>query len=72
VGADYAAALDYVGGPLVVVPSLLLVLSGTWHVRVGMQAIFKDCVHDNLLQVLVLALNNFFPQQLQSVLRMRC
>ena len=49
-GADYATAVGYVGGPLVVVvPLLLLVLSGSWHVRIGMQAIFKACVHDNLL-----------------------
>jgi succinate dehydrogenase hydrophobic membrane anchor protein len=48
------------------------VLSNTWHMRIGMQAIFMDYVHDNLLKMFVMALNNFFPQQLQSVPRMRC
>jgi succinate dehydrogenase hydrophobic anchor subunit len=34
-GADYATVRSYLGNPLVAIPMLLLVLSGTWHMRIG-------------------------------------
>jgi len=40
-GADYAKVRSYLGNPLVAIPMLLLVLSGTWHMRIGMQVIPK-------------------------------
>jgi succinate dehydrogenase hydrophobic membrane anchor protein len=49
-----------VGHPLVAIPLLLLGVSRTWHMRVGMQLIFEHYVHENLLKVPVLALNNLF------------
>lgn len=41
-GADYATVRSYLGNPLVVIPTLLLVLSGTLHRRIGMQVILED------------------------------
>ena len=59
-GADYATVRSYLGNPLVAIPMLLLVLSGTLHMRIGMQVILEDYVHQPGLKVVSLALNNFF------------
>jgi succinate dehydrogenase / fumarate reductase membrane anchor subunit len=40
-GAEYATVRSYLGNPLVATPMLLLVLSGTWHMRIGMQVILR-------------------------------
>ena len=59
-GADYATVRSYLGNPLVAIPMLLLVLSGTWHMRIGMQVILEDYIHKEGPKVVSLALNNFF------------
>lgn len=40
-GADYATVRSYLGNPLVAIPMLLLVLSGTWHMRIGCRSFSK-------------------------------
>ena len=44
-GADYVTVRSYLGNPLVAIPMLLLVFSGTSHMRIGMQVILEDYVH---------------------------
>ena len=60
VGADYATVKQRLGHPLIALPLLGLVLSGTIHMRLGMQTIIEDYVHDELLKVGALMLNTFF------------
>ena len=59
-GADYATVRSYLGNPLAAIPMLLLVLSGTWHMRIGMQVILEDYVHQPSAKVVSLVMNNFF------------
>jgi len=39
---------------------LLLVLSGTWQMRIGMKVILEDYIHKEVHKVVSLALNNFY------------
>lgn len=59
-GADYATVKAAIKQPLVAIPLLLLVLSGMYHMRIGMQVIIEDYIHTEGRKVLALALNTFF------------
>jgi succinate dehydrogenase / fumarate reductase, membrane anchor subunit len=60
IGRNHAAVVQILGSPLVAVVMLLFVLSITVHMRIGMQAIIEDYVHDELLKPAALIANTFF------------
>jgi succinate dehydrogenase membrane anchor subunit len=59
-GADYATVKQKLANPLIALGLLGLILSGTIHMRLGMQTIIEDYVHDEGLKVAALMLNTFF------------
>lgn len=59
-GADHATVKTAIQKPWIAIPLLLLVLSGIYHMRIGMQVIVEDYVHTEGAKVLLLALNTFF------------
>jgi succinate dehydrogenase / fumarate reductase, membrane anchor subunit len=59
-GKDHATVRAALSHPLYAIPILLLVISGTIHMRLGMQTIIEDYVHSEGPKVLALMLNTFF------------
>ncbi|MHB2168461.1 succinate dehydrogenase, hydrophobic membrane anchor protein [Alsobacter sp. R-9] len=60
IGKPPADALATLSHPFVSILMLLFVTTGIVHMRIGMQVIIEDYVHEELPKVLLLALNTFF------------
>jgi succinate dehydrogenase / fumarate reductase, membrane anchor subunit len=59
-GADHAAVKSALRNPFIGLALLLLILSGTVHMRLGMQVIIEDYVRSEGMKLAALALNTFF------------
>ncbi len=60
IGRNHAAVVQILGSPLVAMVMLLFILSTTNHMRIGMQVIIEDYVHDDMLKLVSLIANTFF------------
>jgi succinate dehydrogenase membrane anchor subunit len=59
-GRNHAAVVQILGSPLVAVIMLLFIASITTHMRIGIQVIIEDYVHDEIVKLLLLMANTFF------------
>jgi succinate dehydrogenase / fumarate reductase membrane anchor subunit len=59
-GKDYSAARAELGHPIVAITLLLFILFGVFHMKVGMQSIIDDYVHDSHWKEWSLIANLFF------------
>ncbi|MEM8628271.1 MAG: succinate dehydrogenase, hydrophobic membrane anchor protein [Pseudomonadota bacterium] len=59
-GQDYASARAAIGQPLIAIPLLLLIISGAYHMRLGMQVVVEDYVRAEGTKLILLMLNTFF------------
>jgi succinate dehydrogenase / fumarate reductase membrane anchor subunit len=59
-GRSYAGVRQILGSPLVAVLMLLFILSITTHMRIGMQVIIEDYVHEENQKLTLLILNTFY------------
>ncbi|MBK9080102.1 MAG: succinate dehydrogenase, hydrophobic membrane anchor protein [Hyphomicrobium sp.] len=60
IGADHAAVKAKLANPIIAMALLALVVSGTIHMRLGMQTIIEDYVHGEGAKIVCLMLNTFF------------
>ena len=59
-GQDYSGARAALGSMPVAIGLLALILAGVWHMKLGMQVIIEDYVHDKGALTVALLLNTFF------------
>lgn len=60
VGADHATVKAKLANPVIALGLLALIVSGTVHMRLGMQTIIEDYVHKDGSKIILLMLNTFF------------
>ena len=59
-GLDYASVTGWLAQPVVAVPMMLMLVSIFWHLKLGLQVLIEDYVHDDGLKFFVLMLLNFY------------
>jgi succinate dehydrogenase / fumarate reductase membrane anchor subunit len=59
-GRNHAWAAQILGSPLVAIIMLLFIASITVHMRIGMQVVIEDYVHDEPARLILLMANTFF------------
>ncbi len=59
-GRNQAGAGQILGTPVVALIMLLFVIASAWHMKIGMQVVIEDYVHDEKLRLVSVLANNFF------------
>lgn len=60
VGRNHAGAAQILGSPVVAIILLLYIGTTAWHMRIGMQVVIEDYVHNEKLKLVSIMANNFF------------
>jgi len=59
-GRNHAAAVQILGAPLVAIILTLFVIASCWHMKIGMQVVIEDYVHDERVKLVSVIANHFF------------
>jgi succinate dehydrogenase / fumarate reductase membrane anchor subunit len=59
-GRNHAAVVQILGSPLVSILVMLFIVSAAYHMRLGMQVIIEDYVHDELPKIACVMATTFF------------
>jgi succinate dehydrogenase / fumarate reductase membrane anchor subunit len=59
-GRSHAAAIQILGSPFVAIVLILFIIASVWHMKIGMQVVIEDYVHDEKLKLVTIIGNNFF------------
>jgi len=59
-GRSHAAVIQILGSPFVAIVMLLMVGSVSYHMKLGMQVVIEDYVHDEKWKLAAIIANNFF------------
>ena len=59
-GLDHKAVTTWLSSPIAAVPMLLLIASTFWHLKLGLQVVIEDYVHEEGWKFFSITLLNFF------------
>lgn len=59
-GRNQAGAAQILGSAPIAIILLLFIMASAWHMKIGMQVIIEDYVHNEMLKIAVVMANNFF------------
>ena len=59
-GRNQAGAAQILGSPLVAIVMLLFIIASAWHMKIGMQVVIEDYVHNEKIKLASVMANNFF------------
>jgi succinate dehydrogenase / fumarate reductase membrane anchor subunit len=59
-GRNQAGAAQILGSPLIAIIMLLFIIASAWHMKIGMQVVIEDYVHNEKLKLATIMANNFF------------
>ena len=57
---QYGTVREWLSAPLGAVPMLLLIVSTFWHLKLGLQVVIEDYVHEDGTKLFAITLLNFF------------
>jgi succinate dehydrogenase membrane anchor subunit len=60
VGRNHAGAAQILGSLPIAIILLLFIVASVWHMKIGMQVVIEDYVHNEKLKLASIMANNFF------------
>ena len=59
-GRNQAGAAQILGSAPIAIIMLLFIVASCWHMRIGMQVVIEDYVHNEMVKLACVMANNFF------------
>ena len=59
-GRNQAGAAQILGSAPIAIILLLFIIASTWHMKIGMQVVIEDYVHNEMTKLVCVMANNFF------------
>ncbi|QIG99537.1 MULTISPECIES: succinate dehydrogenase, hydrophobic membrane anchor protein [unclassified Bradyrhizobium] len=59
-GRNHAGAAQILGSIPIAIILLLFIIASTWHMKIGMQVVIEDYIHNEKLKIASVMANNFF------------
>ena len=60
IGRNHAGAAQILGSIPIAIILLLFIIASTWHMKIGMQVVIEDYIHNEKLKIASVMANNFF------------